>query len=42
MLAIDRAGFIMRDGATHAGIFDVLSKMCANLTLMTLLMRIIG
>ena len=36
MLAIDRAGFVGEDGATHAGIFDLTFLRCVpNLTLMT-------
>jgi len=36
MLAIDRAGFVGEDGATHAGIFDLSFLRCVpNLTLMT-------
>ena len=29
-LAIDRAGFVGGDGATHAGIFDVAFLRCAE------------
>ena len=36
LLAIDRAGFVGEDGATHAGIFDLTYLRCVpNLTIMT-------
>ena len=36
LLAIDRAGFVGEDGATHAGIFDLTFLRCVpNMTLMT-------
>ena len=36
LLAIDRAGFVGEDGATHAGIFDLTYLRCIpNLTIMT-------
>ena len=35
-MAIDRAGFVGEDGATHAGIFDLTYLRCVpNLTIMT-------
>ena len=40
LMAIDRAGFVGEDGATHAGIFDLTFLRCIpNLTVMTQLTK---